>query len=354
MKHLQVICQQCRDGITGCICNYVFFKRLLLIFLSLSFYIVYSQKLPGAGLAGTGRLSVHTISISTLKGDVVDIKVPNNIQPGDRISGSIVSAKSSSILKGAVVEVQGKQTNFADKLFEIIVPMGLTTIPFLLKNSKGKTIASTTIPVNGRTLPAGPNGTVILIDQLPKPVQTAPGNFAPMNYAQPGQPLAIPGNFDGNAENTKVSINNVPCEILTEGPRGANVLVPEGLNAGKGSVNINEAGVSQTTPIQVVTINLATNTPSILKNTTSKIDCTVNGLENLDLDKNHFKLVLINQSPSTISFAGNNPTEISYDLNKGNVSNGTASFSIQANGIRSGTYTVAANVNSTTCTECWE
>ena len=349
MKLLKLQFQQDRDGFAGSFSKCIFIIALFTTLFTFSSSISFSQDIKN----NSGPLKLQTISVSTLKGEVYDIRVPNNIQPGDNITGSIVSAKSSSTLKGAVVEIQDKQSKLADKFFEIIVPMGATSIPFLLKNSNGKAIANATIPVNSTPLPTGPGNTPIPVNQLPKPVQTSPGNFAPMNYAQPGQPLNIPGNFDGNAANTSVSINNVPCEIIAESPRGTIVQVPEGLNAGRGTVNINERGVTQSMPIQVVTINLSTNTPTILKSSTTKIDCQVKGLENLDLEKNNFKVVLTNQSPQTIALTGGN-TQINHELTGGNVQNGTTGFSVEATGITSGNFTVNATLSSNTCKSCWD
>ena len=106
-------------------------------------------------------------------------------------------------------------------------------------------------------------------------------------------------------------------------------------------------------PIQVITVGLSTNTPSILKNNTATINCTVNGLNNLDLKNNNFKVVLTNESPKTISFAGNSATQFNHELSTGNIEGGTTNFSVNVTGNRSGAYTVSAAITSTTCTSCW-
>ncbi|HEY6063780.1 MAG TPA: hypothetical protein VIV35_09235, partial [Chitinophagaceae bacterium] len=307
------------------------------------------------GTAGiVGPQNVATVSVSTLSGEVVDVKVPNNIRPGDNITGSVVARTQSSTLQGAVVDVEKNKTSLKDKLFSFIVPAGLASIPFLIKNDKGETLGMAEIPVNTPNIPTPAGNTIIPASQIEMPPQHSPGNFVPVNYCQPGQPLTINGFFDGNAANTNVSINNIPCEIIAESPRGSFVQVPADLPAGKASLNIQEGGVTQTTAIQVITTNLSTNKKVVQRGTRAKVTATVSGLENLDLNNNNFKIELTNGSPGIIQFRDVTTTTITRDINSSNVKNGTFTFTTDIAGTATGSYTISSNVTSTTCTSCWE
>jgi hypothetical protein len=309
---------------------------------------------PGGITGIDGPQKVRTISVKTLNGEVVDVKVPNNIRPGDHISGSIITKFQSSALQGAVVDVENKKTNVKDKIFSFIVPAGLASIPFLIKNDKGETLGMTQIPVNTPNIPQPAGNITIPASQIQMPPQHTPGSFAPMNYCQPGEPLTINGFFDGNAANTKVSINNIPCEIIAESDRGSFVFVPQNLPPGRYPLAIDEGGVRQGFLIQAVITDLSSNKTVVQKNTKATITATVSGLENLDLNNNNFKLELTNGSPEIIQFRDANSTTITRDINSSNVKNGTFTFTTDITGITTGSYTVTSNLTSTTCTDCWK
>lgn len=309
---------------------------------------------PG-GIAGNdGPQKIRAISVKTISGEVIDVKVPNNIRPGDRITGSVAAKTPSSTLEGAVIEIDGKQTNVKDKLFRMLVPAGVASIPFILRDNKGAELARTQIPVNLPALPMPGNNVTVPPQQIEMPPPRSPGDFAPMNYCQPGEPLTINGSFDGNASNTKVSINNIPCEVLAESDRGSFVQVPADLAAGRASLTIQEGGVTQTIPIQVVTTSLSANKRVVQKNTKAKITATVSGLENLDLNNNNFSIELTNSSPGVIQFREGTTTTISRAINSSNVKNGTFSFTADITGTATGSYTINSNLTSTTCTDCWK
>jgi hypothetical protein len=186
------------------------------------------------------------------------------------------------------------------------------------------------------------------------PPQHAPGSFAPMNYCQPGEPLTINGFFDGNASNTNVTINNIPCEIITESNWGSFVQVPDSLTSGKAFITIREGGVTQTTAIQVVTTSLTTNKSTLRKGAKAEIKATVSGLDGLKLADNHFTLQLTNQSPANITLRSETGNTITRNITESDVKEGVYSFTTTVTGIASGPFTLNSNVSSTTCTECWK
>ncbi len=316
---------------------------------------------PSGIVGNDGPQKIRTISVSTLSGEVIDVKVPNIIRPGDHISGSIFTKTQSSTLQGAVVDVQGNKTNVKDKLFRVFLPAGLpagsilvTVIPLIIRDNAGVELGRTEIPVNLPNLPTPGNNVTVPANQIEMPPQHLPGSFAPMNYCQPGQPLTINGFFDGNAANTTVSINNIPCEIIAESNTGTFAQISDNLPAGKASLTIQEGGVTETISIQVIRTNLTSNKTVVQKNTKAKVTATVSGLENLDLNNNNFKIELTNGSPGIIKFNEANTTTITRDINSSNVKNGTFTFTTDITGSATGAYTITSNISSTTCTDCWD
>jgi hypothetical protein len=311
---------------------------------------------PGGTAGIDGPQKVRTISVKTLSGEVIDVKVPNIIRPGDQITGGVVTKSQSATLEGAVVDVEKKESNLKDKLFKFIVPAGVASIPFLLKDKNGATIGSGEMPVNRPNIPTpGPGMNLSLppnqIEMLPF---HAPGSFAPINYCQPGEPLTINGFFDGNASNTNVTINNIPCEIITESNTGSFAQIPDNLSAGKASLTIEEGGVTQTMPIQVITTSLTTNKSTLRKGAKAEIKATVSGLDGLKLADNHFTIQLTNQSPANITLKSETGNTITRNITESDVKGGVYSFTTTVTGIATGPFTLNSNVSSTTCTSCWE
>jgi hypothetical protein len=138
-----------------------------------------------------------------------------------------------------------------------------------------------------------------------------------MNYCQPGEPLTINGFFDGNAANTNVSINNIPCEIITESNTVTFVQIPGNLPCGKALLTIAEGGATQTMPIQAITLNLTANKTTLRKGAKANINVTINGLENLKLADNHFTMQLTNQSPANIAFKSETENTITRNITNG-------------------------------------
>ena len=272
----------------------------------------------------------------------LQFRLPNDIRSGDMITGTVIESnvnnlpetkKNAATLEGMVIEIDGKQTKLSNRIFSFIVPAGLTSIPFLIKNSSGQIIERGQIPVFPQTannMQAAANGM----------------NFNPGVICQPGEPLTISGNFDGNAANTNVSINNILCEKIAESPREIFVLSSANLPAGQAIIKIEEGGVSKSMPIQVVTVNLSTNKPVIQRNGKATISVNIDGAENLDLEKNHFRVVLTNHSPGIVSFRAANSNTLNWDLNNSNTKNGSARLTTQLIGSAAGSYTISASLKA--------
>lgn len=265
-------------------------------------------------------------------------RLPKDIRSGDMITGSVSEEKKdnagelkkvSSTLEGMVIEIERRQTKLSNRIFSFLVPAGLASIPFLLKNSSGQIIDRGLIPVSPQNVSNPPTATNGM-------------NFNPGLICQPGEPLTISGNFDGNAANTNVSINNIPCEKIAESPRVTYALSPANLPPGQATIKIEEGAVSKEIPIQVVTVNLTTSKPVMRRNGKAIITVYIDGAANLDLEKNHFQVELTNHSPGVVSFRDANSNTLNWDLNSSNTKNGSARLTTQLVGSAAGSYTISA------------
>ncbi len=275
-----------------------------------------------------------TYSMSVSSDQQVKFRLPLDIRSGDRITGSVVEEKksntgetykTSSTLEGVVIEIDGKQTKLNNRLFSFIVPAGLASIPFLLKNSAGEVIEQGQIPVI-----SNPFG-----DDFPI-------SFSPEKIVQPGQPFKITGTFDGIAANTNVSLNSGPCEIIAESYRMSYVQVPESAIAGVSNLTINENNTTTEHKINIAVLNLTANKTNLLKGEKTTINVTVSGLENLTTEKLNYKLRLENLSPQTISFVKEGGNVVTKEINTTAVKNGQYQFSTKMIALSSGSFSVQA------------
>lgn len=328
------------------------------IFLLATVWVVLGlSSQPQAALA---QQQVRTLQLATLTGEVIDVRVPDDIRPGDQITGSVVvpkdkEGKLSATLQGAVIEVRNEKTSVGDRIFTFAVPAGLSAIPLLIKDKGGRTIAETTAPVNVPTLPTpAPGHPTITAEDMPLPELPTPGTFGPMNYGQPDRPLTVNGNFDGNAQNTQVTVGGQPAEVIAESPRASFVQVPEDLLAGPTTIEVEESGVREEFPFQVVSLSLTADKTTLLRGESAAVNVTVTGLENLNLTRDRFRVDLANLSPSTVRFRETSGNVLTRNITPASARTGTFSYSTRVEGIEPGSYTLTATVTSSTCTDCWE
>ncbi len=321
-------------------------KKNLLKGIVFLWVILYAPAALCQGPAPDKIKGVNTISVSTLSGEVVEVRVPNDIRPGDQITGSVVQpAKASGTLEGSVIEVENKKTDVAKKVFTFLVPAGLIAIPFIIKNNKGETIGKADISLPSNTSSTG--GFVFTPASGMTGTQSiGSGNFIPPTVCQPGDPLVIPGNFDGNSANTTVQIHNIPCEVIAESPRSSWVGVPPNTPVGPTGITISENGVTKTVPIQVVSINMSADKLQLQKGEKTTVRIAVSGLDGLAVEKKGYDVVVNNLSPGSVSFVKEEGTNFTKTIDPKKVSNGQYSFTTSIVGGTAGKYTLTSGVAS--------
>ncbi len=289
-------------------------------------------------------LIIYSMAVSA--NQQVKFRLPLDIRSGDMITGSVVEEskntsgkinKTSSTLEGTVIEIDGKQTKISNRLISFIVPAGIASLPFLLKISAGKVIEQGNIPISSIISPFG--------DDFPI-------GFSPEKVGQPGQPLTISGNFDGNASNTNVSLGGQNCDVIAESNRMSIVQVWENATAGVSNLTIQENNITEQHKINVATLDLSAENTNLRKGQKVTVNIVVNGLDGLTADKMNFKLRLENLSPQTISFLKEPGNVIVRDINTKAVKDGKYKFSTKIIAITTGAFTVSANLTAPEKSDC--
>jgi hypothetical protein len=218
-----------------------------------------------AAMAGDGAANYQF----TTPAGVVKVTLPDDIRAGDTISGTIVSEPSgddaaerqrnADTLEGYVLEVDKKSVTRKGRIFAFAVAGVAALTPFILKDKRGRTISQASIPV-------GPNSG----SGIPSVPVIPP-------LAQAGQPLLVTGPFDGNAENTKVSIGGKDAAVLAESPRGLVVRSPFD-SLGPANMSAGEQGNIAQGTIRNVRVILSASKTRLVNGETASLGVEVLGL----------------------------------------------------------------------------
>lgn len=292
-------------------------------------------------------LIIYSMSVST--DQKVKFRMPLDIRPGDRITGTVVEEKkstkgevnnASSTLQGVVIEIDGKQTKISNRLISFLVPAGITSLPFLLKNAAGEVIERGQIPINSSTThPMGADltYTTVIPDKMNsvKETQINGTKFIMEPVGQPGKALRVSGSFDGNAANTNVSLNGQACEIIAKSPRQINFLVPENAATGSANLKVEENNIKEEHTINIAKLNLSANKTTLRKGEKAIITVTVSGLQGLK-EGYECKVDITNLSPATVRFKSNTGNSMSQPIPSGQT--GDYKFSFNIVGVTQGNY----------------
>lgn len=268
-----------------------------------------------------------TYSMTVSPGQQVKFRLPLDIRTGDMITGSVVEEnknntgkgnKNSSTLEGTVIEIDGKQTKISNRLISFLVPAGLTSLPFLLKNSAGEIIERGQIPIN--ILSSHPIGADLSFSNiLPDNIhvdKVTPVNvikFSPEPVGQPGQALRVTGTFDGNAANTNVSLNGQTCETIAESPRENFIQVSQNATTGVSNLTIQENNTTEEHKINIAILNLSASKTNLRKGGEATVIVLISGLGGLEKGTD-CKVDITNLSPSIVSFKGTTGNNINKTI----------------------------------------
>ena len=261
----------------------------------------------------------------------VKFRFPLDMRSGDRITGTVVEEKknnagnvnpASSSLQGVVIEIDGKQTKLSDRFISFLVPAGISSLPFLLKNASGEIIEQGQLPVG-------------MFAEFQNNTALNGKMFKPAAVCQPGQALTIEGKFDGQATTTNVSMGGQPCEVIAESNRMSIVQVSPTAVAGVSSVNIGENNITEAHTVNVATLNLSSNKTTLRRGEKATVTVSVSGLQGLE-NGNECSVRIENLSPSIVSIRGVDGNTINQTIPGGLTADYKFNFNIA--GVSRGSY----------------
>jgi hypothetical protein len=307
----------------------------------------------------SGGLNITTFG--TLHGTVT-VNLPDDLASGDTISGTVIAEPKESIggqpakdqdeIKGYVVEIADQTTppdkvtgnltdpcgqtasaassNSVTTCSKVSIPEGRPSIPVVLKDKDGKTVARTDIPVAPKADPAK-----AAVDFFLPPV------------GQAGRPISVKGPFDGNFKSTGIKIGNLSTKFLASSPRKVVVESPRDLN-GVSDISVEYMGkiVAQCS-YRNISVKLAAGQLNLINGEQTTLTVSLAGLIGL---LRPVSLDLSNNSPGTISMTGGNmqaitvsPSEVNGDVWK---------TTRTLNGISAGGFSINAIVDAKSVAGC--
>jgi len=223
------------------------------------------------------------------------ISLPDDIRPGDMISGSIKSfpdGKKDKEIEKNKESLSSNNIRIGDHVFPVSSPLvnftlsqkELDNLLISITNKEGKILSSP-------TLTSSFNGQSVISS-----------NFSIPTHCLVGSPLRITGPFDGNSDNTKCTIGGKPAEIIAESPRQCIVEFPADVK-GPTTITIEENGVSIKENIGGVDMNITAGRMNLKRGESTYIDIAITGLENLSDDA---VLSVANITTTVVTMIGGN------------------------------------------------
>lgn len=311
-------------------------RKLFFLCFVLSLFLLLPAPIIWAQTISTQK-GLTTATFNTSAG-IVKIYLPDDLRPGDMISGSIIAE--------AVGKNAKQMGNNLSSLSKYSVSIGGNTFPVTKQGS-----FKWTVPVSKQQSAAIRliNAAGVTTGQLPvqfnmsQQATVASSGCVIPSHVMTGSPVNIPGSFDGDASNTKCTVGGTAVTVLAESPRQSIVQYPseatgsQTLSIGEGKGNSSPSCQQR---ISGVHLDVSAGKLNLVRGEKTYIDVKITGLDNL---RDTAKLTLINMSPTTVTMMPANMIVI--PLPPAGVSSGTFTRRFDIQSLRTGDFTVNVDLD---------
>lgn len=304
-------------------------KAVLFLFLLVPASITRAQTI-------SSQKGLITAVFTNPNGRII-VYLPDDIRPGDLISGTIIAEpfgdhtrqkeKNLAELVRYSVNIDGNKFKGAldPSSFKWLVHQERETkIPIELLSPSGQKVGLLHCPMG----------------DLAKFSSHSDNCIIP-SHAVTAAPVKISGNFDGDLQNTKCTLNNQPVQLLAESPRQCQVNYPVN-GQGFKTIQISENGSEKCSGKVSGVDMIVTHGDLNLKNgQTTFIDIKITGLNNLP---DTAWLTISNSTPGVVTMTNGNIQQIPV-FDDPDVKEGVFFIHCTAVGIASGTFKVDVNLD---------
>jgi hypothetical protein len=246
-------------------------------------------------LVRSGGMLTATFSVEQ---GAVKVYLPDDILPGDTISGTVVAIPTGSspeqletnaaVLRGMVIVGPCGTATPSDSQFEWSLPTSADDKGFTisLRNDSGRSRVQALVPY-------WESG-------------WQPGLFHFPRIVNSGRPVVVHGPFDGKLSNTELYMGSSQVGVLAESPRKAIFVCPQDL-LGPATISCYEGDDFGSARVRLIRISLEAEKNTIMEGETVKVQLTVSGCQDFD---DSFKVQVINLSPDIVQLQGGNDQQI--------------------------------------------
>jgi len=277
-----------------------------------------------------------TTAVFNLPAGIIKVYLPDDIRPGEMISGTIIAeaggrnakevTKNLSDLKKYTVAFNAQKlaVSEAGKSFQCNISKAVQ--PKLLLNLIGGN---------------GENAGFVNIEPAKKTkTASAPAECKIPTHALTAAPLRITGPFDGNSSNTNCNVDGKPIEILAESPRQCVVSFPENAK-GDRTIEVQEnKQPACSKKISGVELNVTAGKTNLVKGEQTYFNVKLSGLRGLS-DMALLRLDNITANTVTMQPANN----LIVPLNPDSVGDGNYNGHFNIQSINNGSFTINVNLD---------
>ncbi len=277
-----------------------------------------------------------TTAVFNLPAGIIKVYLPDDIRPGDMISGSVLAepfgkngkqtAKNLAELKKYAVEFNGQK-----------IPVAEAAKNFQCNMDKRIQPQRTLNLMNGN----GENAWHVNIQSANnEKTQSAPAECKIPTHALTAAPLKITGPFDGNSSNTNCTIGGQSCEVIAESDRACFIQIRADAK-GDQTIEVQENRQPKCLKkISGVDLNVSAGKTNLMKGDKTYVNVEVTGLQNLP---DTAKLTITNITTDVVVMQPLNDFVVLLTADSINKGTYTRRFDIQS--IKTGNFTVNVNID---------
>lgn len=293
-------------------------KNLILVAgIVLHSFLTVAQK-PVSTLSHSEQ-GLSYVGFETGEGRVTAV-MPSRVHAGDVISGTVLAdprgknerqrSGNAKVLSGYVIEMENAPSPAKKGRFTWKIPVSVAggVVGLLLKDSRGVVVARSpfTVDPSPRTslfslLSSGRTGE-LLPDEFRVIRKRTGYDIALPGYLRAGQTEMITGLFDGDSQNSAITLGDAELGVLAESPEGIFFTTPDSLS-GRSTLGVTEQDNTYSKEVNIVELQLAADRLTLTRGQTTLVSMEVSGLDGLE---SPLSLTISNLTPEIITMGGGN------------------------------------------------
>jgi hypothetical protein len=230
-----------------------------------------------------------TTAVFNLPQGKINIHLPDDIRPGETISGTVSTEPAGESEKE---KIRNKESLKKYTVHLLDAGSGKEELFRLFRFSTKSSNPSITISLNNK---------IVLTAVIPMNNMTGnPGHVSFPTHILSSAPARITGPFDGDASNTRCRIDGAAMEILAESPRQCIINMPD-VASGPHIVSLFENNKATEKTVSAVNMDVTAGKLNLQKGEKTFLDVTISGLQNLPSDA---ILTCVNTTTGVVTMTG--------------------------------------------------